>query len=69
MYFKVFCVLGTFVNLLVREIYDIFSTKEKSMITNEFTIRKRNIGVNTLLEEQDINEDIKVTVLFSKILV
>ena len=37
----------------------IFKTREKSMITNEFTICMTNVELNTMLEAQDINDAIK----------
>ena len=46
---------------------DIFSTTDKSMITNEFTICKTNVEFNTMLEVQDINDNIKSLGFLSKI--
>ena len=59
-FLKVFCELGTFVILLVRNICDVFSTKEKSMITNEFTICKTRIELNIWLKAQEINYNLKI---------
>ena len=58
---KVFCELGTFVILCIRDISYVFSIKEKSVITNEFTICNTSVKLDIMLETQDVNYDIKIT--------
>ena len=55
----VFCELGTSVILWVRDICDVFSTTEKSMNTNDFTICKAKIKLNIISETQDNNYNIE----------
>ena len=49
--------------LWVRDICDVFSIKDKSMINYEFTICKTIHELNNMLEGQNINDMIKVAVL------
>ena len=39
--------------------YDVFSTKEKSMITKDFTICKTTVELNIMLTEKEINDNIQ----------
>ena len=56
---KVLCELGTSVTFWVRDICDVFSTTEKSMITNDLTIWKAKIKVNIISKTQDNNYNIE----------
>ena len=39
--------------------YDVFSTKEKSMITKYFTVCKTTVELNIMLKEKHINDNIQ----------
>ena len=56
---KVFCELGTSLILWVRDICDIFSKNEKSMITNDFTICKAKVQFIFISKTQDNNYNIE----------
>ena len=66
---KVFCELGTSVSLWVRDICDVFSTNEKSMINNDFTICKAMVQFIFILKTQDNNYNIENNVFSSEILI
>ena len=55
---KVFCELGTSVILRVRDICEVFSTTEISMITNDFTICKSKIRLKIVSKTQGNNYNI-----------
>ena len=61
-FFKVFCQLGTFVLLSVRDICDVILSKEKSVFTNKITISKTSVELNIMFEAQGMNHSIKITV-------
>ena len=66
---KVFCELGTSVILWVSEICDVFSTTEKSMITNDFTICKAKVKFIFISKTEDNNYNIENNVFLSEILI